>query len=385
MTGRRAATVSAPPGRRADPQDPTAAAPEGRQAMPATSAWSVGLAVATVAAVAGVVVVRAASGADTASVPAAAGIAVAVVGILLGIPHGAVDHVVAVRLARPAAHGPGATLAVVLASYLLVAAVAAGALLAVPDVGVAVFLVVAAAHFAWGEVAFAAERRRLTGPGGAVLAATALGLVLVGLPLATVQGRDALAPLAPGLAAVLDGRIALLPGPDVTIPPGGATVPAVLLAVITAAGLALAAAAGRRRLHREAAEVLTLLVLFLATPPLIAFGVYFGAWHALRHTRRLVDLLAPGGDRRTQALAFARAAAAPTAGATCVLILLWTLRADADVVVTGIALLFALTFPHVLVVAALDRSRAARPCFARLTAARPRRRPRRGSPARPTR
>jgi Brp/Blh family beta-carotene 15,15'-monooxygenase len=366
MTGRRAAAVLAPPGRRADPQDPTAAAPEGRHAMPVTSACSVGLAVATVAAVAGVVVVRAASGAGTTSVPTsvptAAGVAVAVVGILLGIPHGAVDHVVAVRLARPAAHGPGATMAVVLASYLLVAAVAAGALLAVPDVSVAVFLVVAAAHFAWGEITFAAERRgrRLTGPGGAVLAATALGLVLVGLPLATVQGRAALAPLAPGLAAALDGRIALLPGPAVTIPPGGATLPAVLLAVITAAGLALAAAAGRRRLHREAAEVLTLLVLFLATPPLIAFGVYFGAWHALRHTRRLVDLLAPGDDRRIQALAFARAAAAPTAGATGVLILLWTLRADADVVVTGVSLLLALTFPHVLVVAALDRGRARR-------------------------
>jgi hypothetical protein len=36
---------------------------------------------------------------------------------------------------------------------------------------------------------------------------------------------------------------------------------------------------------------------------------------------------------------------------------LWTLRAHQDVVVTGVALLLALTFPHVVVVAALDLRR----------------------------
>ncbi len=105
-----------------------------------------------------------------------------------------------------------------------------------------------------------------------------------------------------------------------------------------------------------------LLALFLAAPPLVAFGVYFGAWHALRHTRRLVDFLAPGGERRAQALAFVRAAALPTLGALGVLAALWTMRSHAGIVATGVSLLLALTFPHVVVVAALDRRWAGRPC-----------------------
>jgi beta-carotene 15,15'-dioxygenase len=74
-----------------------------------------------------------------------------------------------------------------------------------------------------------------------------------------------------------------------------------------------------------------------------------------------VDLLAPGAARAGQAAAFVRAAALPTAGALGVLVVLWTLRAQQDVVVTGVALLLALTFPHVVVVGALDLRRHRRP------------------------
>lgn len=359
MTAYRAASTPAPPGTRAgDPTPVAVELPPGRARMAATGALSVGAALATVAAVT-LLWMRSGPGDP---VPPGVQVAVAAVGIVAGIPHGAVDHVVAVRLAPGPPRGAVVTMATVLACYVAVAGLAATALLVAPTVSTAVFLLVAAAHFAWGEVTFAAGRRgRPLAHRDSVVAATVLGLVLVGLPLSSEQGRAALAVLAPGLVDALDRVLDALPGGPVTLPPAGVTVPVVVLLVVVAAVVMLAVGAWRGGRRREAAEVGVLLALFLAAPPLVAFGVYFGAWHALRHTRRLVDLLAPGGARRAQARAFVRAAALPTLGALGVLAALWTMRSHSDVVATGVSLLLALTFPHVVVVAALDRRRAGHP------------------------
>ena len=40
-----------------------------------------------------------------------------------------------------------------------------------------------------------------------------------------------------------------------------------------------------------ALDLVVLLCLAVATPPLIAFAIYFGFWHATRHTARLVSKL----------------------------------------------------------------------------------------------
>jgi beta-carotene 15,15'-dioxygenase len=42
---------------------------------------------------------------------------------------------------------------------------------------------------------------------------------------------------------------------------------------------------GKRK--REALDLTLLLLLAHLAPPLIAFAVYFGCWHAMRHTARL--------------------------------------------------------------------------------------------------
>jgi Brp/Blh family beta-carotene 15,15'-monooxygenase len=357
VTGRRSAPASAPAGVRV-----VAPATPHRSSATVTTVCSVG---AALVAVTGTTLLAATSepAAGGPAVPLGVQAAIAAVGIVAGIPHGAADHVVAVRLGPGPPRGPAATMALVLAGYLVVAGLAAAALLVAPGPSVAVFLLVAAAHFAWGEIAFATERggRQPLRPAGATAVAAVLGLVVVGLPLASDEGRAALAPLAGGLAAGLGTALAALPGGSVAVSPAGPTVPLAVLVVVGGAALSVASLALRQGLHREAVEVATLLALFLATPPLVAFGVYFGAWHALRHTRRLAELLAPGAGRRGRAVAFLRAAALPSVGALAVLAVLWTLRAHQDVVVTGVALLLALTFPHVVVVAALDLRRNRRP------------------------
>jgi UDP-N-acetylmuramyl pentapeptide phosphotransferase/UDP-N-acetylglucosamine-1-phosphate transferase len=62
---------------------------------------------------------------------------------------------------------------------------------------------------------------------------------------------------------------------------------------------------------------------FTFVHPFAAFGVYFGLWHALRHTARLVDLASGGGAARTGVRRVAAQATLPTAGALAVLAGVW--------------------------------------------------------------
>lgn len=126
------------------------------------------------------------------------------------------------------------------------------------------------------------------------------------------------------------------------------------------AAAVLALRAGRPGI---AAEVLLVAAVLAVAPPAAAFGAYFGGWHALRHTARLLALTpaGPGRAAPAQVLArFARAAALPSAAAFAVLALLWSRREVTDPA-AAVAVLLALTFPHAAVVSWLDRCRTAGP------------------------
>jgi Brp/Blh family beta-carotene 15,15'-monooxygenase len=268
-----------------------------------------------------------------------------VAGLLVGLPHGAVDHLVpGYRL--------GWRLRVLGLFALGYAALAAAAWLgfrAFPAGALGLFVLVSAWHFGSGETAFAdlragrPVRRR-------VLAPVAVGVVVLVVPLArgtgTAAGRQ-----------VLD---AVVPGASAALPP---TLPAAVVAAGTAAGGVLAAVLLARGRRLEAAELAVLLAVALVVPPLAAFGTYFGFWHSLRHVARVVaedpanagDL---GAGRWARPLGrFALAAALPTAAVLAVLGLLWA-AADGwrGFVATDVPLLAALTLPHVLVVGWLDRA-----------------------------
>lgn len=329
----------------------------------ATTAVSLSLVVGALVGVAALAALVDGGAVGPTAVPAV-GVAVAAIGIVAGIPHGAADHLIALRLASAGRSPAESTLRVltprllaILAAYLVIAAVAATAFVLAPDLSIATFLVVAAVHFGWGELTFAAERAGRVRPSipRDVPATVVYGLVLVGLPLASVTGRDSTALLAPGLVRSLSAVLDALPGGDVTTPSGFVTMPLAVVVVVLGAAAVLATRFVHDHRRLEALELAVLVALFTLAPPLIAFAVYFGGWHALRHTRRLLDVLAPGASRRAQVGAFLRAAALPTLGAFATLGLLWSLRGHSDVVVVGMSILLALTFPHAVVVAALDR------------------------------
>ncbi len=246
---------------------------------------------------------------------------------LLGLPHGAVDH-----LALGWARGrTGSARPVVLLAYALAAA-AAGAALTVPVPALLVLLLLSAAHFAEGEAAF----DRLRGGTGAALPAAALGLVVVAVPLVLRPGAAGplLLSLDPALPAVLARiRLPLL----------------AVTSVLVLAGLASSWRAGQRRVVGELALVAAGAIF---APPLVIFSAWFAGWHGPRHLVRLAAL-EPVGDGRARVRRLALGATGPTVvavlGLTTLVLVLGQLPGAVLVV------LLALTVPHAAVVGRLDR------------------------------
>ncbi|WP_158550746.1 Brp/Blh family beta-carotene 15,15'-dioxygenase [Geodermatophilus sp. TF02-6] len=264
-------------------------------------------------------------------------------GLLLGLPHGAVDHLVPGRRLgwRPV------RLAVFAAGYAALATVAWLVFRAWPGPALVAFVAVSAWHFGTGETAFA-DLRAGRPVGRRPIAAAVVGAVVLLVPL--VRGS---ADTAAVVAAVVPGSAGRLP----------AWLPATVLGVVLPAAAVLAARLVGGRRWVEAAELVLLACLGLVVPPLAAFGVYFGCWHSVRHVARVVaEDPAGAGDLAAGRLGrplrrFAVQAALPTAAVLAVLALLWS-AADGwpSFVATDLPVLAAVTVPHALVVAWLDRA-----------------------------
>ena len=253
-----------------------------------------------------------------------AGPALLVLAALVGLPHGAVDHL-ALGWAR-GQEGPAPL--PLLVAYATGAVLVAAVALSAPLPAVLVLLVLSAAHFAEGELAF----DRLRGGPGLLLPSAALGTAVVALPLLLRPEpvRPLLRALDPGLPAVL----AQVRGP-------------VLLA--TAALVLAGVASGLvARAWRPTAELGLVVVAALLAPPLLVFAAWFGAWHAPRHLVRLLALQ-PSGDRGQRTARLLRGALLPTAAAVAGLALL--AAAGRGLPAAVLVVLLALTVPHAAVVA----------------------------------
>jgi Brp/Blh family beta-carotene 15,15'-monooxygenase len=279
--------------------------------------------------------------------PVAADPAVSVLvglGLLAGLPHGAVDH-------RLAAALTGLPAPLVALAYGGAAVVTWGLLVLAGPLALVAVLALSVAHFGLGELEVV---RATTGwrPDRAV--AVAIGVAGTGallLPLA--RAGDRLAAVAASISPDLG---LLLASGTVRAAVGGTWLLAAVVAV------AAAARAGRRAV---VVDVLLVGALGLLAPPLVAFAVWFGGWHSLRHCARLLtveprsaDLVADGRPRAA-ARALARLALWPTLAAVAALVALLVATAAADdpgqAVGGTLLVLLALTVPHMVVVLWLDR------------------------------
>jgi len=310
-------------------------------------------------------------GAATPLFPVELGVATFALGTLLvGMAHGAVDHLVPLRAA------PGVSLRRSIAVVSVVYAVLGGAVVAAfffaPVGAFAGFVALTWLHWGQGDVAALALAgvEHLPTSAERWLSLVVRGGLPMGVPLLSHPDEYRLvAEWVVGLFLVEPGAAAAavdpLFVPATRLAVGGVAIAATLSAV--GVGYArVRRGASRRGWLRDSGEVAVLWAWFLLAAPVFAIGVYFALWHALRHVGRLMLIdpnaaaaLGEGGVRRALAR-FARDAAPLTLGGFAGLAGIG-LAAPAGVAAPGGLLaaslvgIAALTLPHVVVTAWLDR------------------------------
>ena len=268
---------------------------------------------------------------------------IAVIALALGIPHGALDHLVTLPKSEPK------KMALFIIVYVAVAIVAVIGILKFNTVGFIVVLFMSAIHFGIGDAAFINEIDKRS-EGAKKLNRwfyiPAAGFTPVFIPLVNSASTEALASVNPALInwhQGLDSQI---------------------LFTITAFALLAIGVMVFDKGYREALDLIVLLLLAHLAPPLIAFAVYFGCWHAMRHTARLTLSLPRCVENITQGMlrkAFSNAVipGLPALIGTFVVAGLLALSGrdfTDEFFWMALVVVWALTVPHMAVTAKLDRA-----------------------------
>jgi Brp/Blh family beta-carotene 15,15'-monooxygenase len=270
-------------------------------------------------------------------------VVVAVIALAIGIPHGALDHLVTLPKSQPT------KMAIFIVIYVAVAVVAVVGILNFNTVGFILVLFMSAIHFGIGDAAFISEIDRRTVPVRKLnrwFYIPAAGFTPVFIPLVNSASTEALASVNPALInwhQGFDSQILFAVTTFVLV--------AILVMII-----------GKR--NREALDLILLLLLAHLAPPLIAFAVYFGCWHAMRHTARLTLSLPQCIEDLTQGMprkAFSNAVipGLPALIGTFVVAGIMALSGrdfSDEFFWMALVVVWALTVPHMVVTAKLDRA-----------------------------
>jgi len=270
-------------------------------------------------------------------------VAIAVTALAIGIPHGALDHLVTLPKAQPK------KMAFFIVVYVAVAVVAVIGILQFNTIGFIIVLFMSAIHFGIGDSAFINEIDKRSDAEKKLnrwFYIPAAGFTPVFIPLVNSASTEALASVNPALINWHQGFDSQI-----------------LFAVTAFAVLAiLVMIIGKR--NREALDLTLLLLLAHLAPPLIAFAVYFGCWHAMRHTARLTLSLPRSLENLNQGNlrnAFSQAVipGLPALIGTFVVAGAMALSGrdfSDEFFWMALVVVWALTVPHMVVTAKLDRA-----------------------------
>jgi Brp/Blh family beta-carotene 15,15'-monooxygenase len=270
-------------------------------------------------------------------------VVIAVIALAIGIPHGALDHLVTLPKAQPK------KMALFIVIYVAVAVVAVIGILQFNTIGFIFVLFMSAIHFGIGDAAFISEIDRRTAPEKKLnrwFYIPAAGFTPVFIPLVNSASTEALASVNPALVNWHQGY------------------DSEILFAVTSFTVVAIAVMGFTKRYREALDLTLLLLLAHIAPPLIAFAVYFGCWHAMRHTARLTLSLPRSIENLTQGSlrkAFSNAVipGLPALIGTFVVAGILALSGQDfsdEFFWMALVVVWALTVPHMVVTAKLDRA-----------------------------
>ncbi|MBU3692065.1 MAG: hypothetical protein FGM47_00920 [Candidatus Nanopelagicaceae bacterium] len=273
-------------------------------------------------------------------------VVIALFALAVGIPHGALDHLVTL----PRASIKRMSLFILI--YVLIAALAVLAILQWNVYGFIGVVVMSALHFGIGDTAFINELERAKGSVrvnrlAQTFYAITAGALPVVIPLTNQESTSA-------LAAVNDVLINWHGGLDQE-----------LTNLVTGMYLVAVLVLAANRRWRDLIDINLLLLLAFFTPPLVAFAAYFGTWHAMRHTARLTLNLKSSQEslhNNQPAKAFRQAVlpGVPALVGTFIVsfgIALFTPGKLSDEFLwLSLVVVWALTVPHMIVTARLDKA-----------------------------
>jgi len=268
----------------------------------------------------------------------------AVIALAIGIPHGAIDHLITIpRDSR-------ARFILFVTIYTLIAVIAALAIAKWNLVGFQLVVLMSALHFGFGDSAYASENRAVSGQKSFskfTLASYAIpaGFLPVAMPLTDKRTLDVLQELNPTLINWAGTFTELLRNSTLAV-----AVFSILFLTVT-------------KNYELTVDLILLLALSFFTPPLVAFAVYFGFWHAIRHTARLVPKLPSAMKKVASGNTLASFFAAVIPGLYAILgifvlgivfVARGTTEFSSDLLWVILVIIWALTVPHMATTAKFD-------------------------------
>ena len=270
-------------------------------------------------------------------------IGIAITALAIGIPHGALDHLVTLPKSQPK------KMALFIICYVAVAVMAVLLIANWNLIGFQLVLLMSLIHFGIGDLAFMAELKNLSNKASKSKSRVpnylAFGAVPVLIPLLKDES----------IAALTEINIELVNWYQQF---RGAIWVLVILAVLMTAGDLF-----RLKRNRDLLDLFLLTALALIAPPLISFAIYFGCWHAMRHTARLT-LSLPKSLTNFAAKKPVKAFWAAVIPGTPALVLTFAAagsfwqqdKLDNSFLWSALVIVWALTVPHMAVTAKLDRA-----------------------------